>query len=121
MAKCEEGYLCERCGKDVAEITDSSLYLRYVIGEVHPEVLHIQRERHIRCDPVLAQFIDHPEFEPVQFEGPFDKRTLDPDYVANRVRLVTEGWRRLHEVLDSSLTIQEYPLVPPNGDSSSPA
>ena len=32
MAKCEEGYLCEVCGQDVAEITESDLYLRYVIG-----------------------------------------------------------------------------------------
>ena len=40
MAKCEEGYLCDVCGGDVAEITDSDLYLRYVIGEVDPETLH---------------------------------------------------------------------------------
>ena len=57
MAKCEEGYLCDVCGGDVGEITDSDLYLRYVIGEVDPETLHTLRERHIRCNPVLAQFI----------------------------------------------------------------
>ena len=40
MAKCEEGYLCDVCGGDVAEITDSDLYLRYVIGMLDPEMLH---------------------------------------------------------------------------------
>ena len=55
MAKCDEGYLCEVCGKDVAEIIDSDLYLRYVIGMLDPEVLHTTGERHIRCNPALAQ------------------------------------------------------------------
>ena len=32
MAKCEEGYLCDVCGGDVEAITDSDLYLRYVVG-----------------------------------------------------------------------------------------
>jgi hypothetical protein len=57
MAKCEEGYLCSVCGGDVEEITDSDLYLRFVIGLLDPETLHTTRERHIRCNPVLAQFI----------------------------------------------------------------
>ena len=38
MAKCEEGYLCDVCGGDVEEITDSDLYLRYVIGQLEPSV-----------------------------------------------------------------------------------
>ena len=59
MAKCDEGYLCEVCGQDVAELTDSDLYLRYVIGLLDPETLHTTRERHIRCNPVLAQYIVH--------------------------------------------------------------
>ena len=74
MAKCEEGYLCDVCGGDVEEITDSDLYLRYVIGEIDPETLHTTRERHIRCNPVLAQFIVDNDFAPVVVEGPFDKR-----------------------------------------------
>ena len=57
MAKCDEGYLCSVCGEDVAEITDSDLYLRYVIGLLDPELLHATPERHIRCNPLLAQFI----------------------------------------------------------------
>ena len=55
MARCEQGYLCDVCGQDVAEITDSDLYLRFVLGEVEPEKLHILRERHIRCNPSVAQ------------------------------------------------------------------
>ena len=38
--KCEEGYLCDVCGGDVEEITDSDLYLRYVIGLTRQGLLH---------------------------------------------------------------------------------
>ena len=82
MAKCDEGYLCDVCGQDVAELTDSDLYLRYVVGMLDPEVLHTTAERHIRCNPTLAQYIVADDFEPVVVEGPFDKRQLDPAYVA---------------------------------------
>ena len=110
MAKCEEGYLCDVCGGDVEEITDSDLYLRYVIGQADPETLHTTRERHIRCNPVLAQFIVDERFEPIVVEGPFDKRQLHPDYVRQQESLVTRGWRRLREVAGMQLTILEYPL-----------
>ena len=110
MAKCEEGYLCDVCGADVAELSDSDLYLRYVIGQIDPEVLHTTRERHIRCNPVLAQFIVDPDFPPVVVDGPFDKRQLDPAYVAEREGLVTRGYRRLRELAGSTLSIIEYPL-----------
>lgn len=109
MAKCEEGYLCDVCGQDVAEITDSDLYLRYVIGMVDPETLHTSRERHIRCNLALAQFIVADDFPPVTVEGPFDKRQLDPSYVREREQLVTHGWRRLHE-LHGVARIIDYPL-----------
>lgn len=111
MAKCEEGYLCDVCGGDVESLAESDLYLRYVIGLIDPETLHTTRERHIRCNPTLAQFIVDAEFEPVVMEGPFDKRQLDAAYVRERERLVTRGWRRLVE-LDRCRpeTILEYPL-----------
>src|ERR1700761_8033821 len=98
MAKCEEGYLCDVCGQDVEEITDSDLYLRYVIGLVDPESLHTTRERHIRCNPALAQFIVADDFAPVVVTGPFAKGELDPQHVKQREILVTRGWRRLKEV-----------------------
>jgi hypothetical protein len=110
MAKCEEGYLCDVCGGDVEEITDSDLYLRYVIGLVDPETLHTTRERHVRCNPVLAQFIVDERFEPVTVEGPFDKRQLDPAYVRQQEQLITRGWRRLREVAGLEIPILEYPL-----------
>ena len=81
MAKCDEGYLCSVCGEDVAEITDSDLYLRYVIGMIDPELLHATPERHIRCNPLLAQFIVDDGFEPVVVDGEFSKAMLDPEYV----------------------------------------
>ena len=110
MAKCDEGYLCDVCGEDVAEMTDSDLYLRYVIGMADPEVLHTSSERHIRCNPALAQFIVDDEFDPVVVEGPFDKRQLDPAFVRERQQLVTRGWRRLREVAHLEIPIIEYPL-----------
>ena len=110
MAKCEEGYLCEVCGKDVEDLPDSDLYLRYVIGLIDPETLHTTRERHIRCNPVLGQFIVDDDFEPLAVEGDFDKRLLDPIYVRERERLVTRGWRRLKELSHLDLAIIDYPL-----------
>lgn len=110
MAKCEEGYLCDVCGLDVAELTDSDLYLRYVIGMLDPEVLHTTSERHIRCNPALAQYIVADDFEPVVVTGPFDKRLLDAEYVRERQRLVTRGWQRLKEVASLGIPIIEYPL-----------
>ncbi|MBX7072231.1 MAG: hypothetical protein K1X71_03720 [Pirellulales bacterium] len=111
MAKCEQGYLCEVCGEDVAEISDSDLYLRYVIGLVDPESLHTTPERHIRCNPSLAQFIVDDDFPPVRVDGPFDKRQLDTTTVRERESLVSRGWRRLREVSHSELSIIDYPLA----------
>ena len=111
MAKCDEGYLCEVCGKDVENITHSDLYLRFVIGQVDPETLHTQPERHIRCNPTLAQFIVDENFAPVVVEGNFDKRRLDPNYIQQQDQLVTRGWRRLQELHGvQDMAITEYPL-----------
>ena len=110
MAKCEEGYLCEVCGEDVADITSSDLYLRYVIGMLDPETLHTVKERHIRCNTTLAQFIVDDDFEPVFVEGDFDKRKLDPQFVQQREQLVTRGWRRLKDIAGLDLAIVDYPL-----------
>lgn len=111
MAKCEEGYLCDVCGGDVENIWESDLYLRYAIGQVDPETLHTTRERHIGCNPTLAQFIVDPDFPPVVVEGPFDKRQLDFAYVSQQERLVSRGWKRLKELAhQEGLSLLEYPL-----------
>jgi hypothetical protein len=110
MAKCDEGYLCDVCGQDVAEMIESDLYLRYIIGMLDPEVLHTTPERHIRCNPSLAQYIVADDFKPVEVTGPFDKRQLDAGFVDERERLATRGWRRLNEVAHAGVPIIEYPL-----------
>ena len=110
MARCEQGYLCEVCGGDVGEITDSDLYLRYVLGEVPAEELHLRRERHVRCNPALAQYVVDPAFPPVRCEGFFAKGTLDPDFIAAEEARVTRGWRRLQELPTLGVPITEYPL-----------
>ena len=112
MAKCDEGYLCDVCGGDVASIVDSDLYLRYVIGELDPEVLHTSPERHLRCNPVLAQFIDHENFDAVIVAGDFAKEKLDAGYRNARTELVTRGYVRLLEIAatEGDRDVTTYPL-----------
>jgi hypothetical protein len=89
MARCDQGYLCRVCGDEVDEITESSLYLRYVIGEIDPEVLHLAPESHLQCTPTLAQFI------------------------AQRKELVTRGYQRLWEIRANRAhfrAVNQYPL-----------
>ena len=102
--------LCDVCGQDVAELTDSDLYLRYIVGILDPEVLHTTAERHIRCNLTLAQYIVADDFKPLLVDGPFDKRHLDSEYVRERERLLTRGWNRLKEVVALGVPIIEYPL-----------
>ncbi len=112
MARCEQGYLCEVCGEEVEDISGSDLYLRFVIGEIAAAQLMSAPERHIRCNPTLAQFIVDDRFEPVVVEGPFSKSTLAADEVRRREHLVTAGWKRLQEVRSLNIPIAEYPLKP---------
>ncbi len=112
MAKCDEGYRCEVCGEDVSAIVESDLYLRFVIGELDPEVLHTSPERHIRCNPVLAQFIVHQQFEPVVVEGEFALERIDADFVQQRTKLVSRGYARLLEIAstEGDRDVTGYPL-----------
>jgi hypothetical protein len=112
MAMCDQGYLCEVCGQDVETLSQSDLYLRFVIGELDPEVLHTTPERHLRCNPVLSQFIEHPGFEPVHVEGLFDRRTLDAEFVAVRTAWVTRGFARLLQLEQQGgeADVTAYPL-----------
>jgi len=110
MAKCDEGYLCQVCGKEVSGITQSDLYLRYVIGEVDPETLHLQQERHIKCNPNLAQFIDADGFRDLVVEEGFGKSHLDAEFVATRTQLLTRGFKRLLELRKNEVPITLYPL-----------
>ena len=83
MARCEQGYLCDVCGQEVESIRESDLYLRFVIGELPSRHLLAAPERHLRCNPVNAQFIDAPDFPPVVVEGvieqdpPVDREKAD--------------------------------------------
>lgn len=110
MARCDEGYICDVCGEEVEDLADSDLYLSFIIGQVEPRELYARPERHIRCNPVQAQFIVDECFVPVVVEGPFDKRGLDADTVRVQEDLLTRGWRRLQEVVGQGLPIGEYPL-----------
>ena len=111
MAKCDEGYRCDVCGADVPNITQSDLYLRYVIGMIDAETLHVTAERHIVCNPSLAQFIVDERFPPITVAGDFSKDNLDPDFVREREALVTRGYQRLLELAKIELPIADYPLA----------
>ncbi len=117
MAACEQGYLCDVCGDEVEDITDSDLYLRYVTGEVPARELMTARERHLRCNPTLSQFIVDERFAPVVVSGPFGKQHLDASDVSRREEWVTRGYRRLLEVRSLGIPISDYPLTA--GDSVS--
>ena len=110
MAGCERGYLCTVCGAEVEEITDSDLYLRYVLGEAKWDELNRAAERHIRCNSVLAQFIVDKSFEPVISAGAFAKTHLDPEFVRNEENRVTTAYLRLQELVTNNLPIADYPL-----------
>jgi hypothetical protein len=110
VARCEQGYLCAVCRQEVAAITDSDLYLAYVLGEVPPEELHLLPDRHIRCNPERAQYIVDPAFPPVRCEGFFAKEALDPEHVVREEQRITRGWRRLQEIPGLGIPIIEYPL-----------
>ena len=110
MARCEQGYLCDVCRDEVEDITQSDLYLRYVLGEIEPRNLLSSPERHIRCNPVQAQFIVDPEFPPVTVDGIFGKSQLDPAEVSRQEALVTKAWRRLQSVRSLGIPISDYPL-----------
>ena len=118
MARCEQGYLCDVCGREVEAIGDSDLYLRYVLGEVSIDQLQQTPERHIRCNPALAQYIVDPVFEPVVCEGPFAKAQFGADFVAQEEARVTRGWRRLQALPSLGLALDEYPLPPDKVEDS---
>ena len=76
MARCDQGYLCDVCGKDVEAITESDLYLRYVMGEVDPLALPTMRERHIRCNSATAQYVVDVAFEPMRLAMAYSPRRI---------------------------------------------
>jgi hypothetical protein len=94
----------------VAAITDSDLYLGYVLGEVREEDLLRRPEMHIRCNPERAQYISDPGFPPVRCEGAFGREALDAEYVAAEEARVTAAWRRLQQIPSLGIPIGEYPL-----------
>ncbi|MBU6384682.1 MAG: hypothetical protein KGS49_01970 [Planctomycetes bacterium] len=114
MAKCDQGYLCRICKQEVEKLSESELYLRFVIGEIDPETLHLSSECHLDCNPVLAQFIDdHRYASQSQVPEGFRIEDLDPQYVTQRKQLVTRGFQRLLEIQANRKAfsqVQDYPL-----------
>ena len=112
MAACDQGYLCDVCGEEVKSIRDSDLYLRYVTGQISARDLSGTPERHLKCNPVTAQFIRADGFPETVAEGPFSRNELDEAFVTDQTALMTRGWIRLQELAEVAQTIRisEYPL-----------
>jgi len=110
MARCDQGYLCDVCGEEVENLIDSDLYLRFILGEVAPEVLTTSKERHLRCNPATAQFIVDPAFDPILCDGPFSKFEMDSQFVHEEEVRITRGWRRLQDIPALGIAVTEYPL-----------
>jgi hypothetical protein len=115
MARCDRGYLCAVCRKEVEQIEDSELYLRYVLNEVKWEELDRYPERHLACNPALSQFIVTSGYVTPEVAGAFSKKQLDPDFVRLEEVRVTRGYERLRELSGSHRPIWEYPIE--NGDT----
>ena len=109
--RCDEGYRCAKCGGDVERITDSALYLRYILGEVPLEVIHLQAECHVACDTEVAQYIVAAGFRTVVDASPFAKAALPADYVREQEQRVTRAWLRLQAIPRLGLSLPEYPLA----------
>ncbi len=120
MAKCDQGYLCESCGLEVTSIVDSDLYLRFVIGQLDAERLHLSPERHLRCNPSLSQYIADARFDPVVVEGDFDHRQLDPEFVARQFDRITRGYQRLWTINQSPepISLLDYPIPDDDNDTA---
>ena len=110
MAKCDEGYLCDVCGQDVAELTDSDLYLRYIVGMLDPEVLHTTPERHIRCNPRSPSTSSPTTSSRSSSKARSTSARSTRATSREREALLTRGWRRLNEVVRLGVPIIEYPL-----------
>jgi hypothetical protein len=120
MARCEQGYRCEVCGKEVEEMVDSDLYLRYVLGEISVNLLHRSQERHIRCNPAVAQFIVDPRFEPAKCPGAFDKENLDQASVAAEETRITRAWQRLQQLPNMGISLMDYPMPESRNEATPP-
>lgn len=112
MAKCDQGYPCEICGTPVKNIIESSLYLRYVLGEVEAHELFSAPERHLKCDHELAQYIVHEKFDRPATSSETDnaQSASEPEQRRKKEARTTAGWLRLREVVQLGIPITEYPL-----------
>ena len=110
MAQCEQGYLCDVCGLEVEAITESDLYLRYVLGEVPPLSLPTQRRTAHPLQSGHGSVHRGSRVWGGRCEGMFAKEHLDAAFVAEEERRVTRGWRRLQEIPTLGVAIPDYPL-----------
>jgi len=111
MSHCDEGYNCDRCGEYVENVRESELYLRFVLGAVPLSELPLKHAPHLLCAPEFAQFIVDPAFPAVSCDDPaLAKENLPPEVRARQEQLFTRAWRRLQEVAEAGIPVDEYPL-----------
>ena len=91
MAVCEQGYLCTVCGERRRGDHRLGPLSSLCAGRGRWDNLNRAPEKHIRCDPVLAQFIVSDQFPPVNVDGVFSKAGLDPEFVRPK-GTADHGW-----------------------------
>jgi hypothetical protein len=110
MSRCDEGYPCSRCGEPVKNLLESSLYVRYVLGEYEIHELFAAPDCHLQCDYELAAFIKHEKFTPPEIPAEIELPELSAAQRTRREEQVTAAWVRLREAIHLGLPITEYPL-----------
>jgi len=84
---------CTVCGELVKRI-DSAVHIESHI-DGRGGILMMAAPKHIQCSPSRAQWINHPEFEPVVDDRPeYDRRQLDLDdsFIARKAESTAMAW-----------------------------
>jgi hypothetical protein len=91
------GVLCDKCNKPVIPCEDATVLASVLISD--PIFFFFCQPRHIRCSPSRAQYIVHPDFEPVIDDRPkWDKRLLPEEVRKDREEEHTKAWLITREI-----------------------
>jgi len=103
---------CDKCNKPVSKV-ESALLLSYVAHGGDPLAFMAYSDRHITCSPSRAQYIVHPDFEPVvDHRAEYDKRLRSPESRFEKEKLYTSAWTEIQRVYgcrDYVISIKHFP------------
>jgi hypothetical protein len=83
---------CDKCDQEVHPTEDMTIIAAN--ANRCPASVFVSHARHIRCSPSRAQFIVHPDFEPVVDDrSEYDKRLMDETERQELEKKWTAAWR----------------------------